>query len=54
MRRDKRDRGKPFAIGDLQIVARFRAELVVYEKCRSQGMNHNQAMAVVFADELAK
>jgi hypothetical protein len=51
MRRAKRDRGKPIPVGDLQQIAKFRAELSVYSKLRSEGANHVEAMRAVFTEE---
>lgn len=50
MRRAKRGRGKPIPVGDLQQIAKFRAELEVYSKLRAGGMTHAEAMRRVFAD----
>lgn len=49
MRRAKRDRGKPIPVGDLQQIAKFRAELGVYRRLRAEGKSHEQAMHMVFA-----
>lgn len=52
MRRGKRDRGKPIPVGDLQQIAKFRAELTVYSQMRQNGLGHEDAMRLVFADDL--
>lgn len=48
MRRAKRDRGKPIPVGDLQQIAKFRAELEFYSKLRATGMSHTEATHAVF------
>ena len=48
---DKRYRGKPLPVSDLQELAKFRAELAVYTKLREQGLGHEEAMRRVGADE---
>ena len=52
MRRLKRDRGKPIPKSDLDQIAIFRAEMKVYGDVRAQGKTHEQAMAIVWAEEL--
>ena len=48
MRRLKRDRGKPIPVSDLQTIAKFRAELEVYNRLRKGGMPHQEAQLAVF------
>lgn len=45
---DKRYRGKPLPVQDLQAIARFRAELEVYSRLRKDGLDHDEAMRRVF------
>jgi hypothetical protein len=52
VRRDKRDRDKPIPVGDLQQIAKFRAELTVYKQLREQGMSHNDAMRALYAKDM--
>jgi hypothetical protein len=49
MRRAKRDRGKPIPVGDLQQIAKFRAELGIYKKLRAEGKSHAEALRAVFS-----
>ena len=49
MRVDKRYRGKPLPKGDLDQIAKFRAEMEIYDRLRREGLTHEQAMARVFA-----
>lgn len=51
MRRDKRQRGKPIPVGDLQAIAKFRAELEVYNRLREEGASHQTATLAVFPEE---
>lgn len=48
MRRLKRDRGKPIPRSDLDAIAKFRAELTVYDRLRRQGESHDVAQMRVF------
>jgi hypothetical protein len=50
MRRARRDRGKSIPVGDLQQIAKFRAELKVYARLRADGKTHVEAMRAVFAN----
>jgi len=54
VRRDKRDRGKPIPVGDLQQIAKFRAELTVYSQLRERGMTHNEAMRALYAKDMGE
>lgn len=51
MRRDKRQRNKPIPVEDLQTVAKFRAELVLYKRVRDEGHSRYAAMMAVFGDD---
>ncbi len=51
MRRDKRDRGKPIPVSDLQAIAKFRAELTVYGRLREQGDDFATATRKVFGED---
>lgn len=48
---DKRFRGKPLPVSDLQQVSKFRAELEVYKRLRDEGKSHVDAMRAVFGTE---
>lgn len=48
MRRDRRDRGRPIPVGDLQQIAKFRAELTIYDKLRQQGLTHDDALRALY------
>ena len=50
MRRSRRDRDKPIPKSDLDQIARFRAELIVYGKLLSTGMEKKEAMTTVWVD----
>jgi hypothetical protein len=54
VRRDKRDRDRPIPVGDLQQIAKFRAELTVYSKLREQGMTHDEAMRALYAKDMGE
>jgi hypothetical protein len=48
VRRLKRDRGKPIPKADLDQLAKFRAELEVYDRLRKEGKTHEEAQFAVF------
>jgi hypothetical protein len=48
VRRDKRDRDKPIPRSDLDAIAKFRAELTVYDRLRKAGDSHDVAQMKVF------
>lgn len=54
MRRLKRDRNKPIPVGDLQQIAKFKAELQVYAKLRESGKTHDEAMHALYAKDMGE
>jgi hypothetical protein len=51
VRRAKKDRAKPIPVSDLLQIAKFKAELTVYSKVRSEGHSHWAAMMAVWGDD---